>query len=341
MSKQTIDVTVNLTSTPISGAGFGTPLLLVEAESSVFSTRTKIYSDLTSVASDFASTTAEYAAAQSLFLQTNPPAQLKIGRMEAADATLTAALDAIKSEDNDWYFLLTMTRTSALVLLAAAWAEVQKKFYVFAEAAVAVPIMVLIEALGYNRSMGVYHSTADGTASDVFADVGWVARMAVTDPGSTYWAEKAVVGVTADTITTTEMAAVDAVYGNYFVDTPGGTLPYNGKVASGEWADVIRFADWQANELATRIFALKLKKSAANSKIPYTSKGLTMIEGEIFGAMNAGVTVGGLASFTITIPDVANVSDADKLSRTLNNTSTTGVLAGAIIYVNLTLNLEV
>ena len=342
MSKNTISVTTTLGSPRVSKAGFGTLLILMDAEDTVFSARTKKYASLEEFAVDFPTTTdPEYKAIEKIFLQKNPPPFFKVGRIEAADENITATLNAIIAEDADWYFLASMSNLQADVTAIATWTEANKKFFATCDDDKSATTAAAIAALGYDRTLCMYHSTADRSATDVFADIALVARMAITTPGSTTWYEKDVVGVTADILSSAEIAALEAKNVTYFVDVAGNTLPYEGKVASGEWADVIRFADWLAEEIAYRTMVLKLKKSYTNTKIPYTSSGITMVEAEIAGACNTGVINGGLASYTITSPDIADVSTEDKTNRVLNNMKVDGVLAGGILYVNIAVTLEV
>jgi len=338
--KKTIFVTVTLGTPTVSKAGFGTPLIVIAAEDTVFSDRVKSYASLEEGSADFASGTIGYEALRAAFEQPNPPTVVKVGREEAADANFTATLNAIKAEDNDWYFLTMTSRDGAAQQLAAAWAETENKFFAYAEDDKAVPVQTAIEALGYTRSFGGYHSTADGTTSDLFADIRFVARMATTTPGETTWSEKNVVGVTADTFTSAEITALEAVNSWYFIDTPGGTLPYEGKTASGEWADVIRFADWLKAEVEYNILLLKLTKSRQNSKVPYTSAGIAMYEAEIRKAFQQGITNGGLADYSVTMPKIGDVSTADKTARALRNIDAVGALAGAILYSYIDITLE-
>jgi len=341
-TENTISVTVTLGSPALTQAGFGKILLLVEAESTVFATRTKTYANLTEVDVDWAVTDEEYLAAQAAFTQDAPPAGFKMGRFEAADTNYTNALNAIKLADNDWYFLCCVSRDSAKQALVAAWAEANGKIALFGDDDKTSVFGLALKALGYDRSAVVYHSECDGSTGDLWPEVAWASRMSITTPGSTYWAEKDVKGVTADTLTTTEINALKAANVSFFTESARGvTLPYQGKVASGEWIDTIHFADWQAEEIAFRVEALKIAKSFANSKIPATSKGITMYEGAIRGALDLGVTNGGLESYTLTMPNIADVSDADKLARLLKNIQIVGKLAGAFIYVNIAINLEV
>ena len=159
-----VNVVVNVADTQITRTGFGTVLLLALIESTVFATRVKSYADLAAVAVDFATTTKVYKACAALFAQERAPTIIKIGREEAGDANTTAALNAIKAEDSDWYCLLSTYRTSAAIVEIAAWIEPEKtKIYVANSqdadvlTAVATDIASLLQAASYNRTGYLWH----------------------------------------------------------------------------------------------------------------------------------------------------------------------------------------
>ena len=55
------------------------------------------------------------------------------------------------------------------------------------------------------------------------------------------------------------------------------SITQNGKVAAGEWIDVIRFRDWLQEEITVNVF-----NALVNSdKVPYTDDGIAIIETQI------------------------------------------------------------
>jgi len=122
-----VQVTVNVADTRITQAGFGTPLIFDLIAASVFSERVREYSNLTAVAVDFAATTKVYKAASALFAQSRAPQKVKVGRRESGDASHTAALNAIESEDSDWYTLVTAYKLSADINELDVWISTRSK----------------------------------------------------------------------------------------------------------------------------------------------------------------------------------------------------------------------
>ncbi len=136
MSIEEVSVSITVSDAPVNQAGFGIPMILPEDSHSVFSERTKEYAGITEVAADWATSTLVYKAANAAFGQTSKGGKslekLKIGRVDAADANVTATLNAIIDEDNSWYCLLTTDRAKANILLMAAWVETQDKIFIVA-----------------------------------------------------------------------------------------------------------------------------------------------------------------------------------------------------------------
>ncbi len=161
-----IDVTVNVADLRLSAAGFGTPLLAVLAEDTVFLDRTKVYAELSEVAVDFAINTKPWRMANAIFSQPNSPETIKIGRIEAGDANLTAALDAIDGFDPDWYALALESVLQADIEEAATWVEARTKVQAYVtedEAVIAsgsADVASILQAATRQRTFGIWHQHA-------------------------------------------------------------------------------------------------------------------------------------------------------------------------------------
>lgn len=185
-----VNVTVNVADTKITRTGFGVPLIFDLIESSVFAARVKAYANIAAVAVDFATTTKTYQAAAAIFAQARAPSSIKIGREEAGDANITAALNAIESEDSDWYCLLSPHRISADIVESAAWIEDKTKIYVANSqdadvlTAVDTDIASLLKIASYNRTAYLWHHQGglDVTAAD-YVIVSGVATITETGHG--------------------------------------------------------------------------------------------------------------------------------------------------------------
>lgn len=84
-----IEVQISRETTPVSRAGFNTPLFI--ATHSAFKERARIYSSLQAVAEDFSSTSNVYIAASRMFGQELVPSQIVIGRRQIGSFTVSVA----------------------------------------------------------------------------------------------------------------------------------------------------------------------------------------------------------------------------------------------------------
>lgn len=186
-----IAITINVQDLRLSRAGFGTPLFLATAENTVFSERTKSYADIGEVAVDFAIGTKPYRAATAFWSQANTPPTVKMGRQEAGDGTVTAALTAIQAADPDWYFLVIEDVDDTSVAAAAAWAETNGKLAVLIteeEDVLLSPLTDIastLKAASYNRSaiMWHHHAGLESTGTADYTVTSEVATITETDHG--------------------------------------------------------------------------------------------------------------------------------------------------------------
>jgi hypothetical protein len=245
--------------------------------------------------------------------------------------------DAV-DEDNDWYFLLTDFESSALIMATAEVIEAMTKIYIARSddadviTNVSTDVASLLEAAGYFRT-GLFYT---GTAGD-YGDSAFVGRLAPYDPGSETWAFKTLSGVTVDGWTDSEVTFLEAKSANYYVRRGGISTTLGGKVAGGEFIDVMRFIDWLTARTQERIFGDLVR----NTKIPFTDKGIAIVEAGIRAVLEQGVAAGGIASsqdYTVTVPKSSAVSDNDKALRTLTGVKFTARLAGAVHAVEITGN---
>jgi len=124
-----VQVTVNVADTRVTQAGFGTPLIFDLIAAAVFPERVREYPNLAAVVIDFAETTKVYKAANALFAQSRAPQKVKVGRRDVGDANHTTALNAIESEDTDWYMLVTSYKSSADINELDIWISTRSKIF--------------------------------------------------------------------------------------------------------------------------------------------------------------------------------------------------------------------
>lgn len=253
---------------------------------------------------------------------------------------------AIVAYDNDWYGWAFTSRVQADILAAAAWTESVRKIFgtSTAEAGSYNPDVTTDTGYklyndNYYRTFWFYHEKA---ATD-FPECAVFARCFAVLPGGETWALKKLAGVTTDGLTETQYNAITRKNGNTFERFRNISLTQNGKVAAGEWIDVIRFRDWLQEEITVNVVNLLINRD----KVPYTDDGIAMIEARIRQSLELGQRRGGIApteydedgnenlGFTIEVPLSSQISANQKASRVLTDVKFTARLAGAIHVVEI------
>jgi hypothetical protein len=272
----------------------------------------------------------------------------------ATAGILASDLTALVDQDSSWYVLLMTERTKQRVLDAAEWTETQDRMFITAssEAAILDPsssidIMSQLQSAQYYRTAVAYQANA----LTEYPDVAWASRVLTIQPGSETWALKRLSSVTPDNLTSTQRNTIMGD-GTSTVGKGGNTFEYYqpqialtnpGKVAAGEWMDIIRFRDYLKNLIQTNLVQLIINRD----KVPYTDGGLQLLGSELKSSLRTGQQVGGIApdevdsdnnqvpGFNTTIPLAADVDDATKASR-VANLSFNARIAGAIHVTNIT-----
>jgi hypothetical protein len=344
-----VSVTITRETQAVSQAGFGVAAFVSAGAAAVLAgtTRVAYYSSLAEVvAAGFATNSAEYKAAQQAFGQELKPERFAIISKEAGDADYAAALSAAVLESNDWYAFGINSRVTADILNAAAWAEANKKLFgtsdddantvdlSFAGDA-DVSLAKQLHTLGYDRTFGIYHDESDGVAADdERPEIAAMGRMLPTTPGSATWMFKTLAGVSVMSLTTTQSGNARDKNFNTYESVGGVSILREGKVASGEYIDVIIGVDW----LEARIIEAVYSRLVNLAKIPFTDAGIAIVENEIRAVLNQGVQNGFLAANPapiVRVPLASEVSTNDKANRILPDIYFEGTLAGAVHGVTI------
>lgn len=246
-------------------------------------------------------------------------------------------LAAILVADSDWYGLLLDSNSKAEARAAAAWVESNGRFFGAQSADAAckdsgstTDVAYLLRQSAYARTRLDFHP-ALGTQ---FLAAGLMGQRFTADPGSDTWAFKTVAGVATYALTDTELANLHAKNAGTYTVVKGLSLTLDGKMADGEYADVVRFLDWLRSGMQDRVLFLL----ANNPRIQYTDAGVDLVKAEILAQLNEGIRNGGLAATpkpTVTAPLVADVDPTDRANRFLPDVSFTARLAGAIHSVSV------
>lgn len=248
----------------------------------------------------------------------------------------TDTLNAVQGVNDTWYALTTEDHSEAAILALAAAIEARKKIYGYSTSAADVltsgdtDIMSQLKALGYQRTFGMWSSTADTE----FPECAWIGYQLQERPGSNTWAYKTLTGVTVSNLSDTESANVQTKNGSTYERVGGLNVTVGAKMAGGEWIDVMVFVDWLEARLRERIWF----RLANSKKIPYTQAGATILETEVRAQLREGVRVGGLADApapVVNVPDVTSLAPNIRAQRIFDGIEFEARLAGAIHFVTI------
>lgn len=257
--------------------------------------------------------------------------------------SITDALNACMRENNGWYGLAITSREEADVMEAGAFAEANQKLFGTASSSSAVVNASVTNDIAsqfvenqYFRSFVMYSHKADTQ----YPEVALMSYCFTFYPGAETWANKKLSGVAFSPLTETQYLAAKAKNVTTFEQFNSSfAITQGGKVAGGEWIDIIRFRDWLRQEVQINVTGVLIN---TDGKVPYTDQGIGLITTAIRKALDLGVIRGGLApveldeddkeipSYRISAPKSASVSANNKANRILQDVKFTGRLAGAI-----------
>jgi len=268
----------------------------------------------------------------------NPNSNLS--QVETADNVGAASeLARLRQIDSDWYFLLTTDRNSTFLLQLSQAVESELILFGFetddADSKDLPPstdttsLFAVLQATNRDRTFYVWTKNSN---LDNYIASAIVGKMAPKVPGSATWKFKTLAGPLADDeLTTTEKSNIQSKNGNVYNTIGGIAIFEEGKVAGGEFIDIIRGTDLLTVRIQEQIYTLLVNED----KVPMDDGGIEavalQVEDVLFniGVANA-ILRGGDDAPVVTVPGVNDISQADRINRFLNKISFTGFYAGAI-----------
>lgn len=248
------------------------------------------------------------------------------GTLEVAETAATAnrsistELDLVRAENDDWFAICPATRTRLQLERIAEWVESKRKLLIAQTAdadvltSVNTDLASALKAKNYSNTLVLYHYDSE------FANAALAGFYFEADPGvrATTVFGKTLVGVTPQTqLSDTEMVNLQSKNANVYSTLKKRGVVGMGKVASGEWFDVIVTKHWLQARIEERWADLQIREANANRRVPYDDTGIEMaaneIRAQLADAVIAGHVVAG--SEVVEPPAFASVSDADKAAR--------------------------
>lgn len=340
--KDIVEVNITRQTTSVAVAAFNVPLILSQFatnKTTTAFTRARVYGSVAEMVSDgWTSSDAVYKIANAIFSQNPSVNKIVVGRKDSNDATVDAALNAIANENNDWYGIVVDQSLVSSFADVASWVETAKKFAIFwitdvnaYDPSKSTDLASVLKLANRNRSAVVWHATPAGGAD--YPDAAWMGEGFPYEPGTSTWAYKTLNGVTPDTLLASQETALKNKNCNYYMTVGGVSITQEGKVASGEYIDIIIGTDWIEARLREAVYSALVN----NRKIPYDDTGIAMIEGLVKGVLNEAASKGILQadSIAVTVPKYADIPQADKLARKLPDVKFSALYQGAIHSVTI------
>ena len=277
-----------------------------------------------------------YIAANKVFGQSPKPSivmvavqKLSSGSVEKVDVTLDRAIGT-----PGWYCICPAGIKEDFYQSIADWTEANEK-------------LCICETTGISASpvsdamlrTAVIHATAENDC----VNCAYAARFLSFDPGSEQWCYKSLSMVSAQALSTTDVAKLEEKNISYYTTVGGKAMVQGGKVSGGEWIDTIRFRDWLKTEIQSKVLNLFL----GLPKVPYTDQGIALVQNAVIDALEEGVRAGGIMQeasseegdaerpYTVTVPRASDLDAAVRKSRRLTGVKWTARLAGALIAAKI------
>ena len=336
----------------VSRVSFGVPLFIGTTVLDPV-VRVASYANIDEVAEAFETTDPEYKAALAFFSQQPQPRQLIIG-YKASGETYVQALAAIRAINDTWFAVAIAdndldtadattlaTTVSALPGLRQLWLRSDDADIL--DGTSTTDLAAVLKAASFDQARVVYHSLS-ATAFPEMAQLGRVLPIPesrTTGPGSAAWHDQPIVGIPGDNFTITQINVLDAQGGTgknveYFVNVAGAVRSMGGKMAGGEWGDVMHGLAWLGTRLSEDVYELIARAGNRREKVPYTDEGIARVEGVVRDRLDKGVSIGLLVDdFTTSAPLREDTAFGDRVNRVLRDVTFEANLAGAIKFAQI------
>ena len=329
MANRYVDVTITRQTQALTRQGFGTPLILAIEKVAKY----KEYVDISAIGSDFGESTGTYKVAQALFGQSPRPAKVAIVGLSFEEGTtdvsaLADLLNTTRLSDDGWYYLLSPAHADTTITALSAWAAANGKFYFTSTSS-----KTLANTLNSERTAVIVHPKPE-----TYPGAAWVGVGAPKDIGSFTWTFKTLNGIEPSGYNTTDVNTIETNKASTYIREGGVNITSKGQTTSGEYIDIVQGQDFIASRLTESVFGLLVK----TDKVPYTPQGIALIVAEVekvlleaFGMGIIAADAEGKPMYTVEMPDITQISQQNKATRTLPNIKWTATVAGAIEDVGM------
>ncbi|WP_209420764.1 DUF3383 family protein [Klebsiella michiganensis] len=325
-----VNVDVIMSAVAATGRNFGALLILGTSTVIPLTERIRQYSAIEDIGDDFGVDSPEYEAATIFFEQSPKPTLVYIGRWAktlaegeaGAVETLLQAVNACLQYTN-WYGLAiadSADLVEADVISVAAAIEASSLSRILAVTTADVNVLVAgntdnigykLKAAGYARTFWQYSSSSKYAAISAF---GRAFTVNFTGSNTTITLKfKTEPGITYETLTTAQAAAIDAINGNVYVYYANDTaIIQQGVMANGDFFDERHGLDWLQNYVQTNLYNLLY---TSTTKIPQTDAGVTRLMTNVEASLDQAVNNGLVAPGVWNGGPIGQIESGDTLTK--------------------------
>jgi hypothetical protein len=272
---------------------------------------------------------------------------------------VTTAIAAILDESDAWYGFMQTSRVQSDQTNAASKIETLKKIHgttsaetqiiSTAPASDTTSLPALLKASSYYRSFTMYHPDADGGESDLYPEAAWFGTRLTVDPDSetATWMYCTLAGIPVTDLTTSQRLYADGDLQagsngkccSIYVEYGGVNITRSGRVAAGEFIDIITGRDWIEQRMMENVFGML----SSVKKVPFDDGGGAMIANQVHKTLKLALATKfatfdtdlGPNGYYIFVPKRADISTANRAARIFKTIKWKITAAGAVHAVTI------
>ncbi len=325
-----VNVDVIIGPRAATGRNFGSLLILGTSTVIPVKERLRLYSSKEDIGSDFGVDSPEYEAATVYFSQSPRPKEVYVGRWAKTLATGEAGaakklMDAVNAvmgytnwyglgiadkediADDDWLKVAAAVEASGVSRILA----ITTSDPATVDATSTGDLAYKLKAAKYGRTFVQYSSSSKYAALSAFGRA-----FTVNFNGSNITITlkfKQEPGITYETLTTDQAAALDAKNCNVFVYYQNDTaILQQGIMSSGDFFDERHGLDWLQNYVQTNLYNLLY---TSTTKVPQTDAGVTRLLSNVEQSMDQSVTNGLVAPGVWNGGPIGQLNSGDTLTK--------------------------
>lgn len=325
-----VNVDVIIGPRAATGRNFGSLLILGSSTVIPVSERIRLYSSPEDIGTDFGVDSPEYEAATVYFSQSPRPKEVYVGRWAKTLATGEAGaaenlMDAVNAvmgytnwyglgiadkedvADDDWLKVAAAVEASGVSRILAITTSDPATM----DATSTTDLAYKLKAAKYGRTFVQYSSSSKYAALSAF---GRAFTVNFNGSNTTITLKfKQEPGITYETLTTDQAAALDARNCNVFVYYQNDTaILQQGVMSSGDFFDECHGLDWLQNYVQTNLYNLLY---TSTTKIPQTDAGVTRLLSNVEQSMDQSVTNGLVAAGVWNGGPIGQLDSGDTLTK--------------------------